>query len=358
MSKKQKPAGQGGRSGQRGSFDDGVTLTAVPPKCQTRPDVFARAKEQYTVLDAWRMLGLPGEPTLGTNISPLREERRPSFSIYDGGRKFKDQGGGGEQGDVIAFVGAVTGWNYSEIRDFFMERSGIDHLNGPPVPRPRPFVKPSAPPSKPEQGRIKWPADLVTGSDATWEAFAKLHGYCYPGVWVMIHAGVLRFCRIKGMKCYVVTDDTGRAAEIRRIGGKTFATGGKVYPLPGVDKSWLLGADLLARDADVLLTEGSTDFLAAADIYTRHRKAGGRRQWCPMALLGAHCTTVAPELLKRLRGRHVRLVPDADVGGDTMLQNMRKLFTGAGCPVDVVTLPRGRDLSDVKSEINPGELFA
>ena len=99
MSKKQKPAGQGGRSGQRGSFDDGANLTAVPLKCQTRPDVFARAKEQYTVLDAWRMLGLPGEPTLGTNISPLREERRPSFSIYDGGRKFKDQGGGGEQGD-------------------------------------------------------------------------------------------------------------------------------------------------------------------------------------------------------------------------------------------------------------------
>ena len=81
MSKKQKPAGQGGRSGQRGSFDDGANLTAVPLKCQTRPDVFARAKEQYTVLDAWRMLGLPGEPTLGTNISPLREERRPSFSI-------------------------------------------------------------------------------------------------------------------------------------------------------------------------------------------------------------------------------------------------------------------------------------
>ncbi len=34
MSKKQKPAGQGGRSGQRGSFDDGASLACRPGEIQ------------------------------------------------------------------------------------------------------------------------------------------------------------------------------------------------------------------------------------------------------------------------------------------------------------------------------------
>ena len=322
---------------------------------QTR-DVFAEAKARYTIMDGWRMLGVPGDPKIGNNFSPFRDEKDASCSIYEDGRKFKDQGDGGEQGDIIAFIHAVTDWTHAEIREWLMERLGIDHHEGNArvplkvfTPAPEPATSPKV---------IQWPWELLTGTEETWARFAKLRGLSCTGVWTMVHVGILRFCKAEGHKCFVVTDDERRAGEIRRIDGGTFASGGKVYPLPGVDKSWLPGADLIAGNADILVTEGATDLLTGFDKYVAYRKAGGPRRWCPMALLGSKCKTIDCGLLAQIKGRHVRLVPDPDDDGDIMLENMQKLLTEAGCIVDVVKLPRGRDLTDVKDEIEPRDLYS
>ena len=133
MIAKKSAAGRPRKVGKPGSNRRKSNLTA-PRSHSQDVDVFAQAKQTYTIPDLWRMLGLPGEPKVGMNCSPLREERRPSFSIYDGGRKFKDHGGDGAQGDVIAFVQAATDWSHAEIRDYFIERLGIDRgeLGGAP----------------------------------------------------------------------------------------------------------------------------------------------------------------------------------------------------------------------------------
>ena len=357
---KKSPAGRPGRVGKPGSNRRKSDLTA--PRSQSQEvDVFALAKATYTILDLWRMLGLPGEPKLGMNFSPLREERRPSFSIYDGGRKFKDHGGAGDQGDVIAFVQAQMGWTHAEIRDYFMERLGIDrgsgahngdHLqerngahNGQQL---------SARDAKP----IAWPSELVKGSEEAWSSFAKLRGYSYPAVWTMAQAGILRFCVINGHKCIAITDSERRSAEIRRVDGGLFGGGSKAYPLKGVDKSWLVGAALLADGADVLITEGATDLLTALSLYVDHRKAGGKRIWCPMGLLGSKCKRLDPGLIERLKGRQVRLIPDGDDDGDIMRDTWAAMLTKVGCTVDVVRMPRGKDLSDMAGEIQPEEVFA
>ena len=129
MIAKKSAAGRPRKVGKPGSNRRKSNLTA-PRSHSQDVDVFAQAKQTYTIPDLWRMLGLPGEPKVGMNLSPVREERRPSFSIYDGGRKFKDHGGDGAQGDLIAFVQAATDWNHAEIRDYFIERLGIDRGSG------------------------------------------------------------------------------------------------------------------------------------------------------------------------------------------------------------------------------------
>jgi|GEM_PF-6486836 len=53
----------------------------------------AAAKNTLTIPQIATRLGLPSlqiEP----NRSPFREDKHPSFSVYDGGRRFKDHGNG------------------------------------------------------------------------------------------------------------------------------------------------------------------------------------------------------------------------------------------------------------------------
>ena len=42
------------------------------------PDIFAEAKDRYDVLSMWVALGIPGEPKIGDNFSPFREETAAS----------------------------------------------------------------------------------------------------------------------------------------------------------------------------------------------------------------------------------------------------------------------------------------
>jgi hypothetical protein len=109
----------------------------------------------------------------------------------------------------------------------------------------------------------------------------------------------------------------------------------------------------------VLITEGATDLLAAVDLYSRYRRDhGGRESWQPIALLGARCKTLHDDAAAIIRGRHVRLVPDADPAGDTMAEHWTALLRKIGCAVDVVELPRGTDLTDNLHSISPTDLFS
>jgi hypothetical protein len=313
-------------------------------------DVFAEINS-HLIPELAAMLGIPGELREGMNLSPLREERTPSFSIYAGGTKFKDHGGDA-QGDGVAFVMAALRCDHAGARDWWMERHGIDRIEG--------LLAQGGPASTPQPPKaIKWPGELSEGTAATWAAFAERRGISYRCTHTMVHAGILRFLRVDGVPCFAITDRSNRAAEIRRMDGRLFGSL-KAFPLSGVDKSWLPGLACIAQakpDAGIVITEGATDLPTAIDLYTAYRKSGGARSWVCAALLGAGCKTLASEAIPFVRSRRVRLVPDGDDKGDTMAATWKELLLALGCTVDVVKLPRGKDLSDVKGELQPEGLF-
>ncbi|WP_193212000.1 CHC2 zinc finger domain-containing protein [Luteolibacter marinus] len=312
-------------------------------------DLFAEARERYTIFDLWQTLRLPGEPRRSCN-SPFREERTPSFSIFDDGKAFKDHGSG-EGGDVIEFIRVAIGGDHRAVRDWLSDRSG----NPPPALPPRPAQ---------EQQRakvIEWPAELVTGSPETWRAFSTKARIPYAATWAAVEAGILRFCKLDdGTKCFVVTDSANRAGEIRRLDGGLFGKS-KAYPLKGVRKEWLPGAAMLRgapKSTGVFLTEGPKDYLAALGLYARYRRDHhGRNSWIPAAVLGAKCNRIDPELVPWFRSRRVRITPDGDSAGDEMAETWKRILLELGCTVDVVTMPRGKDLFDVAGEIEPEGLF-
>ncbi len=326
---------------------------ATGAQARNHRDLFAEAREVYTIADAWVMLRLPGEPKASCR-SPFREEGNPSFTIFDDGRAWKDHGTG-EGGDVIDFIRHAIGGDFRDVRDWLKERLGIDYYDHGTGKAPsRPAKAPA--PSK----VIQWPVELVGGTTATWKAFAVKRGMTPAGVTLAVHLGILRFCRLKdGTACFVVTDPERRSAEIRRIDGMPFGDT-KVYRLAGVEKAWPVGCEQLRHAppaSAVMLTEGSTDLLTAIDLYCRYREEGGPRSWVPVAILGAGCKDLAPDAAALIRGRHCRLVPDADDPGDRMTTHWTALLRENGSPVDVVKLPRGTDLTDCKSDISPTDLF-
>jgi hypothetical protein len=310
----------------------------------TTPDWFAQAREQLTISDAWRLLGFEGEPKASCR-SPFREDRSPSFSIFDDGRAWKDHTTG-EGGDVVEFLKAALG-GYTEARNWLKGRSSI------------PFAP--QPPQKPKEDlpkKIGWPAGIMD-SNAGWSAFLHRRKISSPAAHAMVKAGVLRFCKIDGHDCYIVTDRTWRAAEIRRVDGGNFGPS-KAFPLRGVDKRWLPGLEPLysaLRATSVLLTEGATDLLSGMDLYSRYRRSGGTHSWGVAAVLGAGCKNLHPDAIPLLRGRHVRIVPDADQAGDQMADHWTGLLRKIGCSVDVVNLTKGSDLSDSLHQISPSDLF-
>lgn len=296
------------------------------------------------------MLNLPGEPCRSCR-SPFRDEKTPSFSIHSEGKAWTDHGTG-EGGDVVEFIRHAIGGDHKAVREWLMERIGIDFHDAFPTPK--------SAAKQHEAKSISWPCKFVEGTPATWQAFAKQRGFTFPAVHTMVKAGILRFGIVDGAKCFIVTDDKQRAAEIRRIDGQPFGES-KAYPLRGVDKSWMPGVAMLegeAKKTGVILTEGATDLLAAIDLYSRYRRDHcGDKSWMPCALLGAKCRNLHADAAKIIRGRYVRIIPDADDAGDQMAEHWQELLRKHGCTVDIVDLPRGTDLSDNMNSINPIELF-
>lgn len=336
-----------------------MTTTKEPRRSSVQangPDIFAEINS-HTIPELWVMLGLSGEPKGHGNMrSPFRDERTASFSIHDDGKAWKDHGTG-EGGDGVEFARAALRSDHAGVRDWWMERSGIDYFDHGSGKVPSRPAKPSVTPPR----VIQWPGELVEGVEETWGAFAGKRGITPAAAWVAVRCGLVRFVRIDGKPCFVVTDAARRNAEIRRFDGSKFG-GSKAFPLSGVDKSWLVGCELLKdapKQTGVFLCEGATDFVTAISLLTRYRRAGGRASWIPLGLLGAHCKTLAPDAAEMIRGRRARIAFDADKAGEEGAAHWRKLLLGLGCVVDTIQLPAGQDLTNVAAaNIEPETLFS
>jgi hypothetical protein len=318
-------------------------------------DLFAEARERFTIADLWSVFGFEGTPRPSCR-SPFREDRSASFSIFDSGRAWHDHATG-EGGDVIEFIRVALNTDHRGVREWL-----VQHLGGNTAPACRVKV-PRMDDKRPDEPRsIQWPSEIREGTAEDLKRLCEARGLNPAAAWTLTEAGVVRFTEIGNHHCMVIGDREERAAEIRRMDGTLFPPyERKAFPLRGVDKAWLVGAELLRReDADtaVMITEGVTDLLTAADLYVKYRKTGGPRAWVPVALLGATCRRLDAECAALIRGRRVRLVPDGDDAGDTMVVNWTKLLRSIGCRVDIAQMPEGTDMSDHRETINPHDLFS
>lgn len=322
-------------------------------------------KQRLTIPEAWHMLGLPGEP--GPCVpSCFREDRHPSLSIYEEGRRWKDHATGAG-GDVVDFIAAALQCSTADAIRWARER-----LGGLPTEKKRPPVRVPI-------GRMDGRTDgiprplptLRTSKPGELEALAKLRGFSVPILAAAEDAGLLRFIpaeRTWGAPSWAVTCPALRVVEARRLDGRPYPERRWKDPISGKPrllperkchawaatahaKSWPVNLEAAAKCRSIAFCEGGPDLIAAWHLTVIEGASGVG----VVAMLGAANTRLAPESLPYFRGKRVRLFPHSDHAGHQAVRQWARTLREAGANVDAFSLARlerhdgqpGKDLNDL-----------
>lgn len=307
-----------------------------------RDDTLAEAKRRLPIPELWRRLGLPGTPAKSCRC-PWREDHRPSLSIFDDGRRWRDFGTG-QHGDAVDFLARARGLAVpAAIAEFRL-------LAGVPLPA-HPAVTTTA---------FKRP-DLHPGTEAELQQLAALRNLGIDGLRLATERGLLRFGQHHGQHCWFVTDPHIANAQARRLDGQPWANGAKALTLAGSRAARPIGARTAADFPIVLFCEGGPDLLGAFHVITVE---GQERDATAVAMLGASLAIPAEDVAL-FTGKRIRFFVHADEPGRTSVQRWARQLAVVAAAVDAVDFDdlRKTDDSPVKdlndlSSIHPDDFEA
>lgn len=203
-----------------------------------------------------------------------------------------------------------------------------------------------------ERLRRQWPRFTpIDGDTSRIESLAKLRKLPAAAVQLTARLGYLGHTVYQGHHCYAVGEDT--FVQVRKFSGEAFlrkdGSTVKALNLPG-SRGAFLGQRMVQRwnRARILLAEGSlalVEGIAAAWLVERP-------DWIVLAATSASSRFErCSELLTALRGRQVRILPDADETGLNAAGVWLSELQNAGVLVDAAGLPPGcHDLGDVVAQ--------
>ena len=289
-------------------------------------------KTALTIPDVWRRLGLAGTPGK-TCRSPFREDRKPSFSIHDDGRRWKDFATG-EGGDAIDFIAHACAVDTPEATRRFLTMAGTSLPLPCSPPRPTPARSLILPP-------------LHRGTLAEVASVARSRRLNPAAIALAQSLPTLAFGDVCGLPSWILCDDARRIAEARRVDGRPFPPSGelaerKAHTLRGSVKNWPVGVAVLHRHKlphfrAIMLVEGGPDYLAALHFAL----ARDVHDVLPVAMLG-RCAghRLDSEALALLQDRTVRIYPhnDPDGGGMVSACAWAQQLHEHGCAVDLYPL--------------------
>jgi len=299
-------------------------------------------KGRLNIPQAWRLLGLSGQPAASCK-SPFRpEEKHPSFSVYADGTRAKDHATG-ETFDVVDFVRKALGADMGGALRWMRERLG------------EPVEPTSRPAGRPAQAAKPWP-ELHRGSETQLAALASLRRLPLATIRLVDDRGFLYFGEWWGHFFWCITDESRRCCELRRLDGEMWPAFREVPARKAHcygDKTWPVGIPEAEGFPNLLLVEGVGDFLAAHAPIDAEVRRGDVAVIC---CLGA-AVRFTEEAAATLTGKRVRIVPQMDEPGMRAAVAWARSLRAAGAVVDAfslagVTDSEGRQIKDF------GDLFA
>lgn len=285
--------------------------------------------------------------------APWRDDRNPSFSVYDQGRKWKDHATG-DHGDAVDFLAKALDIPEKEAIQRFVEMAGGGYRM-PAPPRPKLATTP-APEDTDDKRRKRagWPA-MELPTDEELQAVATLRRLPVEGPqWAAIDR-TLRMATLDRKRCWIIRSTCGKNAQARRLDGEPFYTGDfseacgwskplKAKTLAGSIATLPVGNYHDTRWPAVALVEGGPDVLAAyAGIY----RLGLLDTVAVCGMLGA---SMRPPFgaVATMKGRRVRIFQHNDNAGQKAADGWARLIHNAGGTVDIWTPEQaGADLNDI-----------
>ncbi len=266
---------------------------------------------------------------------PWREDRSPSFSVYEDGHRWKDHGTG-EGGDVVDFLAMASGCSLGEASKRLIEMAGV---------MPKPTKKRNqvsadyshdAEDAQRKAKRKGWP-QFESPNDTEIQAIASLRGLTDDGVRSAVRNGLL-YCansQYEG-RSWIITDLSRRNAQGRLLSGQPWKAGMKAKTLPGAEASWPIGLPIDPAIQFVALCEGGPDLLAAYDMAWR---LGVGDILAPVAMMGAS-NRIPQEAIPLFAGKHVRIFGHCDKAGEKAVATWGAQLIEAGVEVDRYSFER------------------
>ena len=282
------------------------------------------AKKIINIFSVWELLNLPGSPGKSCK-APHREDRSPSFSIYDNGNRFKDFGTG-ENGDVVVFISLVLGISESEACKELIRLAGGGNI--PSLSKVGNYSE-----KKSEEEQQNFYEYLRLGSQYELYQLAELRGIGFQGIRLAQKRGHLRFLSNKAGTIWSLADLDGTFRQDRLLSGNPIRLkDGKRVKARTLGKlKHPLGLNEIEPYECVLLVEGGPDFLAANFLISQTSQA---QLFGVIAMLGAH-QEFHPDHANKLKGKRVRIFPHMDEAGMNGVQNWFSVLKSVGVEVDI-----------------------
>ena len=231
----------------------------------TSDNLLQQAIDALPIPELWKRLGIPGEPHIGRKLqSPLRDDDdTPSFSIFAGGKAFKDHGTG-TKGSSYNFFQHYKGLDSKKAFIPFVELAGLGHLlnhrNGGP--------QKTAP-------TFEW-SSLQRLNQSYEDKLAKWRGYSSEFVAWLVSQDLVRIIDLRGTVQWtfpVMKDGNVRGCHHRPMSSDGEKVDWRVYPTnkeggPGMQP--LVIGDL-SKAIECHTSESTWDTLSACDKLGVHR---------------------------------------------------------------------------------------
>lgn len=278
---------------------------------------------------------------------PWGKDINPSFSVYDGSKKWKDHATG-EGGDAVDFLKRALGLSNSEACRKFIEIAENVSSETPKF-RLQPEAPDTVEDSEDKQAkRVNWPKFDIPSNDELL-ALARLRSLPLEGPKSASDAGILRttYYDNKNLRSWAIVSGCGRNAQVRRLDGMHFEHCGqqlKAKTLPGSIAQIPVGRFSETRWPLVVVVEGGPDVLAA---YAAIFRLGLLFKVSVCGILGAGIR-IPSCAMASMANRRVRILQHNDSAGYKAANEWAKQLHGCGAKVDIWTPSvEGADLNDV-----------
>jgi hypothetical protein len=256
-------------------------------------------------------------------LSPFRDEKKASFSVYADGRKWKDFTTD-EGGDLFDFYRKAEGC--TDKQAFLALKSMLDGgtIGAAPIIRAA---------ARPEGEKKQYHPDLFKLRDNDLAELSRLRSIAVDALQIAVDRGLLYGSVLKGRKAFVVTDRTRKSYNARRLDGKPWEhlpSTSKAWLLWGSNGNWSIGIQEAADFQAIALCEGGPDFLSA---FAHAYASGVENLVAPVCMSGAS-GRIAADALSFFKDKRVRVFVHDDRAGYDAGERWAKQLSGIASKVD------------------------